>query len=86
MIGLTRQLAAGFGRDGVTINCVAPSQTRTEMLAAAATPAQLRALTAANPMGRLAEPHEVAEAIAFLSSDAASYINGAVLDINGGLL
>ncbi|OFW07581.1 MAG: hypothetical protein A3H96_00050 [Acidobacteria bacterium RIFCSPLOWO2_02_FULL_67_36] len=86
VVGLTRQLAAAFGRDGISINCVAPSQTKTDMLAAAATLEQLDAVAAANPLGRLAEPREVAEAIGFLASDAASYINGAVLDVNGGQL
>lgn len=85
VVGLTRQLAATCGRDGVTVNCVAPSQTRTEMLAAAS-PEQLAAIAAANPLGRLAEPQEVAEVIGFLVSDAASYVNGAVLDVNGGVL
>lgn len=85
VIGLTRQLAAVFGRDGITVNCVAPSQTNTEMLEAAS-PATLAAIAAANPIGRLAEPHEVAEAIGFLVSDGAAYVNGAVLDVNGGVL
>lgn len=86
VIGLTRQLAAQFGRDGITVNCVAPSQTRTEMLLEIATPTQLDAIAASNPTGRLGEPEDVAAAIAFLASDAAAYINGAVLDVNGGLL
>jgi 3-oxoacyl-[acyl-carrier protein] reductase len=85
LVGLTRQLAAAFGQDGVTVNCVAPSQTRTEMLDALA-PAQLQAIAEANPLGRLAEPAEVAAAICFLASDGASYINGAVVDVNGGIL
>jgi 3-oxoacyl-[acyl-carrier protein] reductase len=45
-----------------------------------------RAVASANPTKRLCEPKEVAEAIAFLASDGASYINGAVLDVNGGIL
>ena len=85
VIGLTRQLAALFGRDGITVNCVAPSQTRTEMLAAVPA-AQLQAIAASNPTGRLAEPHEIAAAVGFLVSDSAAYVNGAVLDINGGVL
>jgi len=86
VVGLTRQLAAAFGREGITINCVAPSQVDTEMLAAVATPEQLAAVAAVNPLERLARPEEVAEAIVFLASEGASYINGAVLDVNGGLL
>lgn len=86
VVGLTRQLAATFGHEGITVNCVAPSQTETEMLVAATTQDQRDALAAANPLGRLAEPLEVAETIAFLASDAASYINGAILDVNGGVL
>ncbi len=85
VIGLTRQLAASVAADGITVNCVCPSQTRTEMLAAVPA-AQLEAVAAAVPIGRLAEPEEVAEAIAFLTGEAAGYVNGAVLDVNGGQL
>ena len=86
VIGLTRHLAAGFGKHGIRINCVCPSQTRTEMLEEQLPPAQLDALAKAHPLGRLAEPIEIAQAISFLVSDAASYIHGAVIDVNGGLL
>ena len=86
VIGLTRHLAATFGRDGININCVAPSQTLSETLVAHVPKAQMDALATANPLGRLASPEEVARSIVFLSSDAASYINGAVLDVNGGLV
>ncbi len=86
VVGLTRQLAAEFGRDGININCVAPSQTLSEMLTAAVAGADLKQLAAGNPLGRLAEPGEVAETIGFLASEQASYINGTVIDINGGVL
>lgn len=85
VIGLTRQLAAEFGRHGITVNCVCPSETRSEMLLEHLSVERIRELSSANPMGRLAEPNEVAAVIAFLASDEASYINGAVLDVNGGL-
>lgn len=86
VIGLTRHLAAHFGKDGININCVCPSQTRTEMLMATVSEADQRHLAQTVPLGRLAEPEEVARVIAFLVSDAASYINGAVIDVNGGQL
>jgi len=86
VIGLTRHLAANFGKDGININCVAPSQTLSDTLLAHVPQAQLDALAASNPLGRLASPEEVARSIIFLASDAASYINGAVLDVNGGLV
>jgi 3-oxoacyl-[acyl-carrier protein] reductase len=86
VIGLTKQLAACFGRDGITINCVAPSETATEMLTRRVPPGERRAIGQANPLERLARPSEIAAVIAFLASPAASYVNGAVIDVNGGLL
>ena len=84
VIGLTRHLAAAFGERGIRINCVCPSQTKSEMLSSVVGEDELASLAAAAPMGRLAEPEEVARAVCFLSGDEASYINGAVLDVNGG--
>lgn len=56
------------------------------MLLTSTTPPQLDELAASNPLGRLAEPHEVAEVICFLVSDAASYVNGGIVDVNDGSL
>jgi 3-oxoacyl-[acyl-carrier protein] reductase len=86
VIGLTKHLAASFGRDGININCVAPSQTLTETLLANVSKEDIDRLAASNPLGRLADPAEVVHTICFLVSDAASYINGAVIDVNGGQL
>lgn len=84
IIGLTRQLAARLAVDGITVNCVAPSQFETPMLMTNV-PAEVRIrLGAQNPAGRLGQPDDVASAIAFLAGDEASYVNGAVLDVNGG--
>ena len=81
--GLTRQLAVNFAKDGICINCVCPSQTRTEMVTAVPAEALTKRLAQA-ALGRLAEPEEVAETIAFLASSGASYVNGALVDVNGG--
>ena len=86
VIGMTRQLAAHFGKDGITINCVCPSETKTEMFVQTVPPARRRRLAARHPMGRLAEPDEVAQVIGFLGSEAASYVNGAIIDVNGGVI
>ena len=86
VIGLTRQLAARFGQEGITINCVCPSETLTELFLKNIPKERQEAMAAANPLRRLAEPEEVARVIAFLASEAASYMNGAVVDVNGGQL
>ncbi|MGV9246185.1 SDR family NAD(P)-dependent oxidoreductase [Streptomyces sp. NPDC003710] len=80
---LTKAWAAEFGPRGVRINGVAPGPTRTEGTAGMGD--DLDALAADAPAGRPAEPREIAEAIAYLASDAASYVQGAVLPVDGGL-
>ena len=83
--GLTKHLAVELAPRGIRVNAVAPGTIRTE--AAAALPDDyLEPMRAAHPMGRLGEPSEVAEAICFLASDAASFITGAILPVDGGYL
>jgi 3-oxoacyl-[acyl-carrier protein] reductase len=86
IIGLTRQLASQFGEYGININCVAPSQTKTELLMTHVPEERQKQIAQQVPLKRLAEPNEVAEVISFLASKASSYMNGAVLDVNGGQL
>ena len=85
-VNYTRSLAGAVGRDNIRVNCVCPGDVNTPMSAVLQTIPKLRAAwNAAVPLGRAAEATEIAEAIAFLLSDAASYIHGAVLPVDGGL-
>jgi NAD(P)-dependent dehydrogenase (short-subunit alcohol dehydrogenase family) len=82
LIGLARSIAREYATRGVTANVVAPGLTETEM-AAALTQERREEILLEVPVKRLAEPEEVAGMITWLASDAASYINGAVVPITG---
>jgi NAD(P)-dependent dehydrogenase (short-subunit alcohol dehydrogenase family) len=86
VLGFTRHLAREVGPDGITVNAVAPGSVATERFNSLRTPEQVRRMTEAIPLGRVAEPEEIAEAVLFLASDAARYVTGATLDVNGGLV
>lgn len=83
MIGFTKALAMESANKGITVNCVAPGYTSTEMVSAIA-PAVLEKIVGGIPVGRLGTPEEIAEVTAFLVSDNASFITGATIAINGG--
>jgi NAD(P)-dependent dehydrogenase (short-subunit alcohol dehydrogenase family) len=88
VIGFTRQLAFQLARDNITVNAIAPGPTRSERVAAIwdqRPEEQRQEILARIPMARLGEPNEMAAAIAFLLSDAAGYITGQTIDVNGGL-
>jgi acetoacetyl-CoA reductase len=84
MIGFTKSLALENAERGITVNAIAPGYTDTPMVAHVP-PDILKTIIAKIPIGRLAQPSEIAHAIAFLASDEAAYITGATLTINGGL-
>ena len=77
--------AAELAPHGVTVNALAPAAVRTPAFDVLPEE-RLEALRQRIPVGRFGEPHEVAELVAFLCSDAAGYVTGATVDINGGLL
>jgi len=81
-----RTLALEWARDGIRVNTVAPWYTRTPLVEPVlARPEALAAIIARTPLGRIAEPHEVATAVAFLAMPAASYITGQCLAVDGGM-
>ena len=84
ILGLTRHIAAVYARFGVTSNAVAPGRVRTALSEAAGIQAETNYAQRA-PVGRIGRPEEVAAAIAFLASEDAGFINGAVIDVNGGI-
>jgi NAD(P)-dependent dehydrogenase (short-subunit alcohol dehydrogenase family) len=85
LIGLTRQMAAEWARHGIRVNAVCPGVIDTPMLRVMDDPAVGDDYLRSNvPMARLGRPEEVAEAVFFLASDAASYITGATLAVDGG--
>jgi NAD(P)-dependent dehydrogenase (short-subunit alcohol dehydrogenase family) len=84
VIGLTRALALEGAADGVTVNGVAPGIVETTLLTAL-TADQRQRLTGMVPLGRLAQPAEVAALVRYLVSDEAAYVTGEVVNINGGL-
>jgi 3-oxoacyl-[acyl-carrier protein] reductase len=85
VIGLTKVWARELGRKGVRVNCIAPGFIATDMTGAM--PQEiLDGMKAKTPLGRLGTPEDVARAYLFLSSDDASFINGQVLGVDGGLV
>ncbi len=85
LIGLTKSVARELGSRNITVNAVAPGFIQTEMTESL--PEKVKAeMMAQIPLGRFGTPEEVAQAVVFLASEAATYITGQVIHINGGML
>ncbi|WP_417724468.1 SDR family NAD(P)-dependent oxidoreductase [Salipiger sp.] len=84
VIHLTKQHAAELGEFGIRANCVAPGPVKTKLSMAVHSPAIIQAYHDAIPLNRYGSERELAEAIVFLASDKASYVNGQVLAVDGG--
>ena len=85
LIGLTRHLAIELGGSGVRINCVCPGPTESAILIASTTREEREALRARTPLGRIAEPEDVAAVVRFVAGAEARHMHGAVVDVNGGM-
>lgn len=89
MINLTQSVASEYGGDGIRCNAVCPGSVRTDNITwtirQQKDPQVFQKLARWYPLGRVAEPEDIARAVAFLGSDEASYITGAVLPVDGGL-
>jgi 3-oxoacyl-[acyl-carrier protein] reductase len=85
VIGMTRVWARELGRKGITVNVVAPGFIATEMVTSVPEKV-LTMIKERTPLQRLGEPVEIARAYLFLASDEASFVNGAVLSVDGGMV
>lgn len=83
--GFTKSLARELAKDGIRVNAVAPGVTKTDMVANLPD-AMIQPLIARIPLGRMGLPEDIANAFIFLSSDYASYITGAILPVDGGVI
>lgn len=83
---LTRSMALDYADQGIRVNCVCPSATRTPMFLTGSTDEIIEAFNAVFPPRRVGEPEEVANLIVFLASDEASFLNGLNVPVDGGLL
>ncbi len=84
VIGFTKSLAQENAFKGITVNCVTPGYTATEMVKAIAKDVLETKIIPFIPVGRLAEPEEIARCVTFLASDDAGFITGSTLSVNGG--
>jgi NAD(P)-dependent dehydrogenase (short-subunit alcohol dehydrogenase family) len=86
VISFTRVAAMELGCNNITVNCICPGYVLTEMGAATRTPEMVAAWSAKSPLGRLAEPSDVAKMALFLASDDASYCTGQAMNVSGGMV
>jgi len=85
-VGLTKSLAGELGRHGVTCNAIAPGFFLTQMAEPVVRdPQRMQIFTDCIAMGRWGRPEELGGAVVFLASDAASYVNGHTLHVDGGV-
>ena len=86
VISFTRHIAFELIKDGIRVNCVCPGAVDGPLLRANLDDEGIRKLSAGIPAGRPGRPEEIAAVVCFLAADASAYMNGAIVDVNGGIL
>jgi NAD(P)-dependent dehydrogenase (short-subunit alcohol dehydrogenase family) len=86
VLGLAKAMARELGPDGIRVNCVTPGLIQTDITGGKLTDQMKKDIIAGIPLGRLGEATDVAKIYLFLASDLSSYVTGAVIDVNGGML
>lgn len=85
VVSMSRSMGLDYARHGIRVNCVCPSATASDMFLNGTTEAVMDSFVNNNPSGRIGKPSDIADAIVFLASEKASYINAHVLSVDGGL-
>jgi NAD(P)-dependent dehydrogenase (short-subunit alcohol dehydrogenase family) len=87
VVGLTKTAALEYAQQGIRVNCVCPGVIETPMTARGlSNPARRAGIIATEPIGRIGTPEEVAEAVVWLCSDAASFVTGHAMTVDGGYM
>lgn len=84
VIGLTRTAALDYGPDGIRVNALVVGLVNTPLIAEGRSPEVMAARVAAHPIGRIAEPEEIADAVVWLCSDRSGFVTGAAIPVDGG--
>jgi NAD(P)-dependent dehydrogenase (short-subunit alcohol dehydrogenase family) len=84
VVGLTKTAALEYAQQGIRVNCVCPGMIQTPMTESALRDPARQAQITARPMGRVGTPEEIAEAVVWLCSDAASFVTGHAMTVDGG--